>query len=79
MVQSPVSPDTLNADTVTITVEPRHIPQGHTEDLGPISDTSPDSWRYNHETINQYYRNRLPQVIGRLINVCSFCRRIVVG
>ncbi|MDJ0661779.1 MAG: AarF/ABC1/UbiB kinase family protein [Crocosphaera sp.] len=79
MVQSTVSPDTVNTDTVTITVEPRHIPQGHTEDLGPVSDMSPDSWRYHPETINDYYRNRLPQVIGRLINVFLLFARFAVG
>ncbi|MDJ0846650.1 ABC1 kinase family protein [Crocosphaera sp.] len=79
MAQSTVSPDTVNADTVTITVEPRHIPQGHTEDLGPISDTSPDSWQYHPEMINEYYRQRLPQVIGRLINVFLLFARFAVG
>ncbi|MGK7931143.1 MAG: ABC1 kinase family protein [Microcystaceae cyanobacterium] len=69
MSQSTLSPDIHTTDTITIDVQPRHIPQGHSEDLGPISDMSPESWQYHPETINDYYRKRLPQVISRLISV----------
>lgn len=49
--------------------QPIHIPKGHIETLGPVSDLSPESWRYNPELINAYYRQRPFQVLGRLINI----------
>ena len=36
MSQSTLGPDTPTADTITIDVQPRHIPRGHSEDLGPF-------------------------------------------
>ena len=79
MPQPTLSPETTTADTITIDVKPRHIPQTHTEDLGPISDTSPESWQYRPETINKYYSQKLPQVIGRLINVFLLFSRFALG
>ncbi|MDJ0582483.1 AarF/ABC1/UbiB kinase family protein [Crocosphaera sp.] len=79
MPQSTLPPDTPTAETITIDVQPRHIPQGHSEDLGPISDMSPESWQYRPETINDYYRKRLPQVISRLINVFLLFVRFALG
>ncbi|MDJ0732141.1 MAG: AarF/ABC1/UbiB kinase family protein [Crocosphaera sp.] len=79
MPQSTLPPDTLTANTVTIDVQPRHIPQGHSEDLGPISDMSPESWQYHPEIINDYYRQRLPQVISRLLNVFFLFARFALG
>ena len=86
MPQSTLSPGTPTVDTITIDVQPRHIPRGHNEDLGPISDMSPDSWQYSPEIIDNYYSKRLPQVIGRLINVfmlfaradCSCCSLLLL-
>ncbi|MEL4894525.1 ABC1 kinase family protein [Crocosphaera sp. Alani8] len=79
MPQSTLSPGTPTVDTITIDVQPRHIPRGHNEDLGPISDMSPDSWQYSPEIIDNYYSKRLPQVIGRLINVFMLFARFVLG
>ncbi len=79
MPQSTLPPETTTTDTLTIDVQPRHIPQTHTEDLGPISDTSPESWQYHPETINKYYSQKLPQVIGRLINVFLLFARFALG
>ncbi|MGB5595547.1 MAG: AarF/ABC1/UbiB kinase family protein [Crocosphaera sp.] len=79
MPQSTLLPDPLNSDTITVDVQPLHIPQGHTEDLGPISDTSPESWQYHPDTINQYYQKRLPQVISRLINVFLLFSSFAIG
>ncbi|MGK7882764.1 MAG: ABC1 kinase family protein [Crocosphaera sp.] len=79
MPQSTLAPDAPTAETITIDVQPRHIPQGHSEDLGPISDMSPESWQYRPETINDYYRQRLPQVISRLINVFLLFVRFALG
>ncbi len=79
MAQSTLSRDTVNSDKITITVEPRHIPKGHMEDLGPMSDISAESWQYNPDVINEYYRQRLPQVIGRLITVFVLFARFAIG
>ncbi|MEA5511643.1 AarF/ABC1/UbiB kinase family protein [Crocosphaera sp. UHCC 0190] len=79
MPQSTLSPDLQNPDLITIDAQPIHIPAGHTEDLGPISDTSPESWQYNPEVINQYYRQRLLQVLGRLISVFILFFRFALG
>lgn len=48
---------------------PVKIPKKHQEDLGPVSDTSPESWRYNPERINNYYKTRPLQILGRLFNI----------
>ena len=49
--------------------EPIHIPEGHIEDLGPVSDTSPESWHYNPEIITNYYRQRPLKVIQRTFEI----------
>ncbi|MGK7939928.1 MAG: ABC1 kinase family protein [Crocosphaera sp.] len=79
MPQSTLSPETTTADTITIDVQPRHIPQTHTEDLGPISDTSPESWQYHPDIINQYYSQRLLTVLGRLLSVFLLFSRFALG
>ncbi|CCQ61264.1 ABC1 kinase family protein [Crocosphaera watsonii] len=79
MSQSTLGPDTPTADTITIDVQPRHIPRGHSEDLGPVNDMSPESWQYSPETINDYYRKRLLQVIRRLINVFLLFASFALG
>lgn len=64
MTQSLLPP---SSDTETpISVK---IPKQHQEDLGPISDTSPESWCYDPERINNYYRQRPLQILGRLLNI----------
>ncbi len=69
MPQATMSPDVESLDVITIDAQPIHIPLSHTEDLGPISDTSPDSWRYHPETIKEYYRKRFFEVLTRFINI----------
>ncbi len=69
MPQSTLSPDLPSSDLITIEPQPVHIPESHREELGPISYMSPESWRYNPETITAYYRQRSLQVLGRLINI----------
>lgn len=54
---------------VNIHTNPVVIPSKHKEDLGPVSDMSPDSWRYHPEMIIKYYRQRPLQVLGRLLNI----------
>lgn len=79
MPKATLPPNRETTNLVTIDTQPIHIPQGHTEDLGPISDTSPDTWQYHPEIIEQYYRQRLPQVLGRLIGVFFVFFRLAFG
>lgn len=59
-------PAVPSESTSTPEPEPIHIPEGHIEDLGPISDTAPESWHYHPEIITEYYRRRPLQVIWRI-------------
>lgn len=63
------SPEIQSKDSLILDVQPLHIPEAHQEQLGPMSDVSPESWRYNSERIYAYYRNRPLQVLGRLLNI----------
>jgi predicted unusual protein kinase regulating ubiquinone biosynthesis (AarF/ABC1/UbiB family) len=56
-------------EVLTIEVQPSHVPIGHTEDIGPVSDSFPESWRYHPELITEFYRRRPFQVLGRLLNI----------
>ncbi|ACK64473.1 ABC-1 domain protein [Rippkaea orientalis PCC 8801] len=74
MPEATVLPHVEPQTVITIEAQPIHIPKTHTEDLGPISDTSPESWQYHPETIKEYYRQRPLEVLSRLIYVASqFC------
>ncbi|MEM8777506.1 MAG: AarF/ABC1/UbiB kinase family protein [Cyanobacteria bacterium P01_G01_bin.49] len=79
MPSANLSSKTEPPNLVTIDTQPIHIPQGHTEDLGPISDTSPDSWQYRPEIIEQYYSQRFLQVCGRLFSVFQIFARFALG
>jgi predicted unusual protein kinase regulating ubiquinone biosynthesis (AarF/ABC1/UbiB family) len=57
-------------EIVTIESQPLHIPEKHIENLGPISDTAPESWRYHPDVIKTYYGKRPLQVLGRLLYIC---------
>ncbi|GBF81538.1 ABC1 kinase family protein [Aphanothece sacrum] len=72
-------PDVDTLEVITIDAQPIHIPATHTEDLGPISDISPESWEYRPDTINQYYRQRTLEVLRRLINVIILFIQFFVG
>jgi predicted unusual protein kinase regulating ubiquinone biosynthesis (AarF/ABC1/UbiB family) len=56
-------------EILTIESGPLHIPEKHRENLGPISDTAPESWRYNPDKINAYYRYRPLRVFWRLLEI----------
>ncbi|WP_013320776.1 ABC1 kinase family protein [Gloeothece verrucosa] len=68
---APISnlPEIQSQEYLTVDIQPLHIPEGHREELGPISDTSPESWRYNPERIYAHYSKRPLQVLGRLFNI----------
>jgi predicted unusual protein kinase regulating ubiquinone biosynthesis (AarF/ABC1/UbiB family) len=70
MTQTIPSPASPSQDIVTIEAQPIHIPESHLENLGPVSDTTPDSWRYHPDVISDYYRTRPLQVLGRLLDIC---------
>ncbi len=65
----PDSVMTQNPDLVTIDIKPQYIPTTHQTPLGPVYDNQPESWQYNPETIETYYRRRPLQVLFRLINI----------
>ncbi|NCO73884.1 MAG: AarF/ABC1/UbiB kinase family protein [Cyanobacteria bacterium] len=67
-----ITPKEIDNDKTTIINvhgEPIVIPEKHQQDLGPVSDVSPDTWRYNPETITKYYQKRPFQVLARLFNI----------
>lgn len=66
---SNIPPEDVNHHT-----QPIVIPIKHKEDLGPVSDMSPESWRYHPEMIMEYYQKRPLQALGRLFNITfPFC------
>lgn len=69
MSQPALLSPTPTVETVNIEGQPVHIPAKHLENLGPISDFSPDSWRYNPDSIAGYYNQHPLQVLGRLIEI----------
>ncbi|OKH23206.1 hypothetical protein NIES593_10185 [Hydrococcus rivularis NIES-593] len=69
MSQTTLSPTLQSQDIVTIEDRPLHIPEKHRENLGPVNDKDPESWRYHPDVINAYYRSRPFQVLGRLIEI----------
>lgn len=71
MSEFTVSPVIESPDLITIEAQPIHIPQNHSEDLGPISDFSPESWSYHPESIKEYYSKRFLVVLRRLISIAS--------
>lgn len=48
---------------------PIRIPTTHQEDLGPVSDASPETWRYDPDRINAYYRRHPLKILGRFLNI----------
>ncbi|MGI0482364.1 ABC1 kinase family protein [Geminocystis sp. CENA526] len=59
-----------NAENIiNVHSQPVVIPKKHQEDISPISDMSPDSWRYHPDLIIDYYNKRSIQVLGRLLNI----------
>jgi predicted unusual protein kinase regulating ubiquinone biosynthesis (AarF/ABC1/UbiB family) len=70
MPQTPLFPASQSQALIANESQPLHIPEKHRENLGPISDTSPESWHYNPDAIEIYYDKRPLQVLGRLIEIC---------
>jgi predicted unusual protein kinase regulating ubiquinone biosynthesis (AarF/ABC1/UbiB family) len=64
-----LAPASQSENLVTVEAQPLYIPKSHLEDLGPVSEMSPDSWRYDPDVINAYYRQRPLQVLGRLFEL----------
>ncbi|BAQ59652.1 ubiquinone biosynthesis monooxygenase UbiB [Geminocystis sp. NIES-3708] len=59
-----------NAENIiNVHAQPVVIPRKHQEDLGPVNDMSPDSWRYHPDIIIEYYKKRSFQVFTRLLNI----------
>ncbi len=62
-----------------IDTQPVHIPVTHQEALGPVSDLSPESWRYDPGTIESYYEKRPLQVLGRMFEILIPLISFVLG
>lgn len=56
-------------EVVDVEAQPVHVPLEHSEDIGPLSDLFPESWRYHPELITEFYRRRPLQVLGRLLSI----------
>ena len=69
MIKPSSNPVELEENIISVEAQPIHIPLGHTEDLGPVSDMFPESWRYHPELITEFYNQRPFQVFGRLFNI----------
>lgn len=69
MPKQTLSPDSQPKAVTIAEIQPIRIPKSHKEELGPVSDASPESWRYHPEAIEAYYRQRPLQVFGRLIDI----------
>ena len=71
MTQTPSTPKTIErlGEGNSPHSQPIVIPAQHKEDLGPVSDISPESWRYNPEKIMKHYKGKVFQVLGRLFNI----------
>jgi predicted unusual protein kinase regulating ubiquinone biosynthesis (AarF/ABC1/UbiB family) len=69
MPNTTVSNIPKSRESVNLESSPIRIPKGHQESLGPISDLSPESWRYDPESIEAYYRERPVTVFTRLLNI----------
>jgi len=79
MSEQMISPETQNPEAITVEVQPVHIPEEHREDIGPMDDNVAESWRYNPQVINDYYRGRPLDVVGRLIEIALPVLSFVIG
>jgi hypothetical protein len=83
MSEQMISPETQTEEAITVEVQPVHIPEEHRENICPMDDNVAESWRYHPEVINDYYRRRPLDVLGRLIEIALtgfiFCHRYLVG
>ncbi len=68
MNQSTINPNSGSPNQL-INEHSIRIPKSHQEDLGPISDLLPETWRYDPDLIKSYYDKRPLQVLVRLINI----------
>jgi len=79
MSEQMISPETQPEEAITVEVQPVHIPEEHREDIGPMDDNVAESWRYNPQVINDYYRGRPLDVVGRLIEIALPVLSFVIG
>jgi len=79
MSEQMISPETQNPEAITVEVQPVHIPEEHREDIGPMDDNVAESWRYNPQVINDYYRRRPLDVLGRLIEIALPVLSFLIG
>ncbi|WP_267384031.1 ABC1 kinase family protein [Cyanobacterium sp. uoEpiScrs1] len=71
MSEVTVSSVVESPDLITIEAKHINISQSNSEDLGPISNFSPESWSYHPESIKEYYSKRFLEVLHRLISIAS--------
>lgn len=70
MSQTPLLPPAETFDDITVDVRPVSVvPRNDVEELGPMSQVSPENWQYDPELIKSYYRQRPLQVLGRLLDL----------
>jgi predicted unusual protein kinase regulating ubiquinone biosynthesis (AarF/ABC1/UbiB family) len=74
-------PDLMISPTSPIVeeVHPVHIPEEHIEDIGPVDDSAPESWRYNPVAIEEHYRQRPFAVLGRLFEIAAPVLSFILG
>ena len=68
LIPTPAS-NNSNLPPVIVQEHPLRIPLEHEEDTGPVKDDSAETWRYNPERINLYYRSRPLDILGRLAEI----------
>ncbi|MGL5877897.1 MAG: ABC1 kinase family protein [Xenococcaceae cyanobacterium] len=66
-------------EAIAVESHPINIPAQHRESLGPVSDTSDESWRYDPERINNYYDRKPFQVWERLFTIISTFASLLIG
>nr|WP_173391271.1 AarF/ABC1/UbiB kinase family protein [Gloeocapsa sp. PCC 73106] len=62
----------MSPQTISTPIEfyPIRTRKTHIENLGPVDNAEPESWRYQPEKINAYYRSRPLAVIARFSKIC---------
>jgi predicted unusual protein kinase regulating ubiquinone biosynthesis (AarF/ABC1/UbiB family) len=76
---SPVSSLVVTNDGKVFESHSIRIPAEHQESLGPVSDESDESWRYNPDRINEYYKKRPFQALKRFCTIVVTFGSLFVG
>jgi predicted unusual protein kinase regulating ubiquinone biosynthesis (AarF/ABC1/UbiB family) len=74
-----ISPNPAIDEAIAADVQPIHIPEEHSEDIGPVDDNEPESWRYNPEAIEAYYQQRPLAVLGRFFAIALPIVSFILG